>query len=197
MGVVETLQNEQRALRERLLEIEQLLEEYRKWEERAASLVGPSVIPRAEEHHEGNQEPDTASRPVTSMQDFEKAVIVALSNAEKPKNRTDLLADLDAMDIVIGGKEPRNTLSARLTRMSETVVNITGHGYWLKDRPYDPAGYFGADDLLTERETEAPSIALGAAPDEPTSAGEGVNKGSAALDVDFAQFVKNRDNDLL
>ncbi|VDS10071.1 hypothetical protein PARHAE_03282 [Paracoccus haematequi] len=195
MDMIATLRAEQSALRARLQEIDQLLEEYAKWEARVASVFGPHGAPN-QVSPEATQVPQeaTTERPITPIAEFEKAVLEVLGTAESPRNRTDLLSDLEAAGIVVGGSDPRNTLSARLTRMPQ-IINLKGHGYWLKDRPYEPAMYFGADDLLTEREPEPPVMSLGIAPDETPGTSQGVEQGSNPITAAFREFLEKRDDD--
>ena len=42
--------------------------------------------------------------------------------------------------MVVGGTNELNTLGTRLYR-TDWVVNLKGHGYWLRDRDYKPAGH--------------------------------------------------------
>lgn len=194
MDMIETLKSEQAALKSRLQEIEQLIEDYMKWQERVANIVRPHAPDQVVSTADSGSENVTASRPPTPIAEFEKAVLEVLSTAESPRNRTDLLADIEAVGVVVGGSDPRNTLSARLTRMPQ-ITNIKGHGYWLKDRAYDPAGYFGADDLLTEREPEQPVMSLGIALDETTGTSQGVEQGSSPLNAAFREFLEKREDD--
>lgn len=190
MDMIETLRAEQAALHGRLREIEQLIEDYKKWQERVANVVGQHVPTLSGTSADHSDENVTASRPQTPIADFEKAVIDVLSRSESPRNRTDLLADLESVGIVVGGSDARNTLSARLTRMPK-ITNIKGHGYWLRGRPYGPANY-PPDERVAG---PAPVNGLGAVPDEPSGTREGVEKGSDAPAEDFEKFLNSRDDE--
>ncbi|MGD0634933.1 MAG: hypothetical protein ABSA13_11750 [Beijerinckiaceae bacterium] len=61
--------------------------------------------------------------------------------AQRPRPRADLLKEIEARGIVIGGKDPAATLSSALWRERDRFVNIKGFGYWLKHLKYDPAFY--------------------------------------------------------
>lgn len=154
MDMISQLREEQETLRQRIQKIDELVEEYQRWEARVASLVQGNIIPT-----EAMAEAVVVKPPVayanrtqanaTSMEEFEKGVLDVLGRAEAPRNRTDLLSDLEGVGVVVGGRDARNTLSARLSRMREQVINIPSLGYWLRSRPYEPGNYLGSDDLLT------------------------------------------------
>lgn len=59
----------------------------------------------------------------------------------EPIGRAELLRLLADRGLVIEGTEPDKVLSTMLWRMQDRVVRLKTGGYWLADRPYDPAGY--------------------------------------------------------
>jgi hypothetical protein len=42
--------------------------------------------------------------------------------------------------VIVGGKDPLNTVASRLSRM-KGIINLKGHGYWVEGRAYPPARY--------------------------------------------------------
>lgn len=148
MDVIAKLREEQQALRARISEIEVLIEEYANWERRVSNVVLHTKV--TNEANDDDQRSITPDLPVTPMNKFEEAVLEALSKADHPRHRTELLADLKAMGIVVGGSDERNTLSARLTRMGDGITNIRGYGYWITGRPYEPAGYPRTNEFVVE-----------------------------------------------
>ena len=86
------------------------------------------------------------------MVDFEHVAIEVLSEADTPLDRSALYKALLDRDVVIGSPDESsdlNTLSARMSRMKEKVVNVSGYGYWPKGRAFLPGGYEpqGANDM--------------------------------------------------
>lgn len=151
MSIIETLRAEQSDLQARLSQVEKLIQEYLEWEARVNAVVSSHEVSHdAPQHLDNSPKPSADDQPITPISDFEDAVREALSEASDPRNRTDLLSDLVAKGIIVGGTDPRNTLSARLSRMSSDVVNVKGKGYWLKARAYEPTGYVGAEDPVPE-----------------------------------------------
>jgi hypothetical protein len=76
----------------------------------------------------------------SSMEDFEAVSDELFATIDRPLQRKPLLEALEARGLVIGGREPLNTLSARMNRKAN-VINLKGHGFWRRDRPYQPARY--------------------------------------------------------
>lgn len=64
-----------------------------------------------------------------------------LREAGGPLSREQLFAHLDARGMTIIGKDPQMVLSTMLWRMPERFVRLPGHGYWVADEPWPPAGY--------------------------------------------------------
>jgi hypothetical protein len=150
--IINELKAERDALRHRLAKIEAAIEEYERWAESVAGLVGTDSL------RTGAETQSSVAAEQTPIAEFERAVLALFARAEKPLRRTEVHDALVDEGIVVGGKDPLNTVASRLSRM-EGVTNLKGHGYWAADRPYPPAGY-QVDDAtaLTPTETtEAPS----------------------------------------
>lgn len=158
MSRIDDLMEERRQLQLRIGVIDRAILEYHEWERRVELLL-PTQGRNALRMDAGPTPPTTrdvavatvtnallgippqANAPkASSMEDFTDAVNDLLDQIDRPLQRTPLFEALEARGIVIDGKEPLNTLSARMTRM-ENVINIKGHGFWRKDRPYAPADY--------------------------------------------------------
>jgi len=74
--------------------------------------------------------------------DFERLVTSILEVAHEPMDRSALLDSVTSQGLDVGGKDQKNTLGARMSRMS-SVTNVGGRGYWLKSRLPDlQAGNF-------------------------------------------------------
>lgn len=170
MNAIDKLQAERQRLVGRLAEIDKILGQYEELQRVAesyfttnASHTPPSdsgadpVAMRESKELETNLSMSAmpgVRRPKTPMVDFERAVIEVLSEAEEPLDRSVLYKALLDRDVVIGSPDESsdlNTLSARMSRMKEKVVNVRGHGYWLKDRAFPDGGYEpqGGDDTLS------------------------------------------------
>ena len=59
----------------------------------------------------------------------------------KPMTRTQLLDALVARDVKLAGGDKSKYLGTIIWRMREAFINLDGHGYWPKDKPYQAAGY--------------------------------------------------------
>ena len=89
----------------------------------------------------------------TPLPVFEKMTLRMFAETDVPLPRGDAYARLQEMGVVVPGVEPPNTMTTRFSRMNE-ITNLKGHGYWLKSRPYPPAGYEAnlADRLYADPE---------------------------------------------
>ena len=79
------------------------------------------------------KEKDVSAGPIAAMSAFDAALRKVLSEAPRPLRRREIFQNLLEEGIVVGGADPLNTLSARLSRAPE-VLNIDGKGYWLESR---------------------------------------------------------------
>jgi hypothetical protein len=57
-----------------------------------------------------------------------------------PIARNDLFEALESRGIIIRGADPKVVLGTMLWR-TEDIIRLRGHGYWLKERSFEPAGY--------------------------------------------------------
>jgi hypothetical protein len=64
-----------------------------------------------------------------------------LAEQDKPMPRKALLKAVTERGIILSGKDPEMVLSTMMWRMQKEFVRLPPWGYWLKDRPYVPAGY--------------------------------------------------------
>ena len=146
MTTIERLQRERADLLTRVGEIEKLIAEFNIWEQRVESMIPTTSSPYAPSVETSGistnptRAPKQGHNQGSPMSMFERAVSDIFDQAESPMNRSALLGALLAVGIDVGGADPKNTLSARMSRMSE-YVNIAGHGYWARHRDYLPAGY--------------------------------------------------------
>ena len=70
--------------------------------------------------------------------------------ANRPLTRSGLLKALDERGIPIGGTNRSKNMGTIMWRLSDDFVSLEGFGYWLRDRPYPPAGYDPADQNSPE-----------------------------------------------
>ena len=160
MNAIEKLQAERQRLVARLAEIDKILMQYEELQRVAenylssdTSHTAPSDSGVISDNSEKQQVlKPTASTPTvpharkskTNMVDFERIVLDVLSEAEKPLDRSALYKALLDRDVVVGSPTESadlNTLSARMSRMKERVVNVSGYGYWPKERAFPEGGY--------------------------------------------------------
>lgn len=167
MSKIDELKEERRLLLKRVAVIDDVIAEYVEWEKRVALLLPmpttdrsgpvvahsdlPGLVSQVEipHHQESINNDNTVGKNATPMPEFIAAVEAVLERTERPLVRSAFLEALDARGVVVGGKDPRNTLSTRLTRIPN-VMNIEGHGFWRRDRHYPPAGYAPLSALLDD-----------------------------------------------
>ncbi len=135
--VITELKREREALRERLMKIDAAIEDYERWARSVAELVGRGESAPLPPSRVG---PGSEQTPVAV---FEERVRALLGRASAPMKRADIHDALTEAGVVVGGKDPLNTVAARLSRM-DGIINLKGHGYWPEDRPHAPAGHSGA-----------------------------------------------------
>lgn len=162
MTAIEKLQTERQRLVVRLTQIDKILSQYDDLQRIAESYLiadashtaasdlsgGSGMLSDSQviEMRVSDQSSLGARKQKTRMADFERIVVDLLHETDKPLDRTDLYTALINRGVVIGSRDESsdmNALSARMTRLRDRglVTNITGHGYWLKDRAFAEAGY--------------------------------------------------------
>lgn len=171
MNVIERLELERARLKQRLDDVESLLIQHRDLQTRAAQLLGdraedlvqphrdlPSFSSQAPESAMGDDEPGGSRRPPESalasrderrnvspdVREFEKLVAKILTDAAKPMDRNELLAEVVRRGLNIPGKDASNTLGARMHRMPGATHVREGklRGYWLESRLQELPGLF-------------------------------------------------------
>lgn len=155
---ISSLRDERARLQARLKQLDELLERYDAWEREASSLLSGVAPAQAEVQRTtpADQQVAIEVSEGTPLPEFIEAAERMFRETDRPLPRTDAFAKLREAGVVVVGKDPYNTMTTRLHRMGN-IINIKGHGYWMKDRPYptagyDPSGSEGGDDLSTETE---------------------------------------------
>lgn len=138
MDLAKQLTDEKVALLRRLALIDSLLQQQEQLESRIKKLLATGTQDLVVDDADGTPsiQVETSKRPRPSLPEvvkFERHVREILSNAESPMDRTALLKAMTNRGVSIPGKDEKNTLGARLSRMSD-VENIRGFGYWLSSR---------------------------------------------------------------
>lgn len=170
MNAIEKLQAERQRLVDRLAQIDKILGQYEELQRVAESyLTGNTPHTKLTdsdtvqigvrdfdevEARDRMQTTTSSRRPKTPMTEFEAVVVEVLSDAEKPLDRSALYKALGNRGVVIGSADESsdlNTLSARMSRMKEKVVNVSGYGYWLKERAFHEGGYAPRDQHDAQR----------------------------------------------
>ena len=173
MNSIEKLQAERLKLVGRLAEIDKILGQYEELQRMAESYFSTDVPHTPPDDSASDavsiSEPQGFETPMptmpgirkpkTPMADFERVVTGVLAEAEKPLDRSALYKALLDRNVVIGSPNEisdLNTLSARMSRMKEKVVNVTGYGYWPKHRPFLEGGYDPriVDDTQSSRSSD-------------------------------------------
>lgn len=178
MGKIEELQIERRKHEVAIERIDAVIAEFKAWEERASALLHGEqtslspmpLIARA----------TLLSMPEldaqTPMREFTMAVLAILDRTDTPLDRSALLAQLEAGGVIVGGADPKSTLSARMTRMPDDVVNIRGYGFWRKSRPFPQGEYHPPTDTTTPSPHEVGEGGISAPKMSSSERGEAVGK---------------------
>lgn len=161
MALSDRLKQERTKLLQRLTQIEEILRQQEDLDRKIALVLGadaadlvtgstsnptdggsrtapdalPPVILRDERLH--NEQRNDARRSVSpSVREFEDMVVAILLAAKAPMDRRSLLQAVTERGYVVPGKDPQNTLGARMSRMSgvRNVKHPSGNGYWLTSR---------------------------------------------------------------
>jgi hypothetical protein len=70
------------------------------------------------------------------------AVAEILANQGRPMKRGPLLRALSDRGLTLLGRDPTNVLGTIIfNHARDQLVNLPSYGYWLIERPYEPAGY--------------------------------------------------------
>lgn len=160
MNAIEKLKEERQRMVERLAEIDKILGQYEELQRAAEGYFAADVqhTPPADSNLNAFRMPspqEPVANPVSPTMPgvrkaktpkplFERAVLEILAAAERPLDRSALYGTLRGRGVVIGSPDESsdlNTLSARMSRMKDKIINVTGYGYWLKERPFLPGGY--------------------------------------------------------
>lgn len=75
----------------------------------------------------------TARKPATA-EELVSASLALISERDSPIRLGDIYAALTAKGYVIGGKEPRNNLGAKLSA-DHRLRSVQGHGWWFRNEP--------------------------------------------------------------
>lgn len=139
---ISSLRDERARLQARIKQLDELLERYDAWEREASSILLGTEPTRApvQEPTVSEAEPATETHEGTPLPEFVAAAERMFREAERPLPRSEAFDRLKEMGVIVVGKDPHNTMTTRIHRMGN-IINIKGHGYWLKDRPYQQGGY--------------------------------------------------------
>jgi hypothetical protein len=148
MDTLKQLKSRRDSLSAQIEVIENLIAQYEAVEQRAQALLSQDVDAVSERRismlsarrQVGQTQLDSRTRsPNADIVAFEEVVRDILSEAETPVDRVTLLEKVTYRGITVGGQDPKNTLSSRLSRMAG-VKSARGHGYWLADREGELSG---------------------------------------------------------
>lgn len=170
MDNIERLRSEKTKLIQRLTAIDEILEQHEKLERRIAQMLATEpqdvalvkgntpILSDQVESSSGTEPPirvaengsrevhgDTRRSVSTSVREFEDTVKAILLDADRPMDRRSLLQALLEKGHEVPGKDPENTLGARMSRMPgvKNVKTVKGKGYWLVSRIADLGGVSG------------------------------------------------------
>jgi hypothetical protein len=109
-----------------------------RWHEFAGKDEAATVAPKSDEPATAVRSARARGNP--SKEDVAAKVKELILERGVPIARNDLFEALESRGIIIRGADPKVVLGTMLWR-TEDIVRLRGHGYWLKDRPFEPAGY--------------------------------------------------------
>jgi len=92
-------------------------------------------------HGGGEAQRIAPSNPQTETFRTVQAAREIIADRGRPIPLSELYAGLTKRGMSFGGKNPVNTLGARLSNAGDVVVTLKGFGWWLAEQPYAPAGY--------------------------------------------------------
>ena len=142
------LRREREKVDAELQEVEKFLALYEAF---SASEQEPLPNFRAESPREKAK--DVRSRTNSSKEEVAEAARVVIASRARPVMRADLYQELVNMGLKIDGKDPEMVLSTMLWRQKDKVVRLKGRGgYWLPERPWEPAGYEPTEEALRQYE---------------------------------------------
>ena len=113
----------------------------------AQNLIADQIDRENAEAYKGPDRPPSVphAKPAAVLAE----VVKILEEEKRPFTRGQLLELLEIRGVVMGGTDKSKALGTTLWRARDQIVNLNGFGYWLKEEPYDPAGYKGdLEDLL-------------------------------------------------
>lgn len=91
------------------------------------------------------------ARTNSDKEDVADAARVVIARHGQPVMRADLFRELIELGLKIDGKDPEMVLSTMLWRQKDKVVRLKkGGGYWLPERPWEPAGYEPTEEALEQ-----------------------------------------------
>jgi len=145
---------------------QQQIDEWRRELRRAESFIAEwHAFAEREEppHHEDFEHPVPEAPPSRSEDDYGAVRKRTTGNSKKeevasaarafieetgaPVSRDDLFKQMIAEGLTIEGTDPIMVMTTMLWRMRDkaAIVRLKNGGYWLKERPYEPAGYYPND----------------------------------------------------
>lgn len=179
MDIISRLRAEREALVDRLAEIDKILSQFEEVERAARRIVeaipvvsvttgdasppsrlGQYVVLTQKPHRYEADGGGAQGRVKTPIEEFEKAVVDVLREANQPMDRVALYEALMARGIVIGDGDrdkELNALSARVYRMTQAglLENKRGEGYRLKEVGAHAEHVVGDSEDLSREETES------------------------------------------
>ena len=129
-------------LRKEIAEIEQFLTLYQKF---GTPGVAPDATPKAAENGPKQPEINGSTHKRRSMKKLKPAVLKDLAKkvileAGHPLTRGQIVQAIEAQGYTIPGNDKPQHVGTVLWRFKDEMPNITGRGYWPKDKPIPPSG---------------------------------------------------------
>ena len=116
---------------------------------RATSAENERRDPAGE--HQGAHHLATASAPEARPRRLETtpAMIIdaakeAIRRAGVPMSRKEIVEAIAADGVVVDVANPTRHVGSIMWRYNDQIIHLEGHGYWLRDQPFEPAGYLPA-----------------------------------------------------
>lgn len=140
----ERLKKRRADLMKQVGEIDAVLNRYADVDRDAQRLISDGTVAEPVTVPEERASETLEVQKATPIPEYESQLRSLLEGLQEPLSRKELLNALTDRGVVVGGANELNTLGTRLHR-AEWVANLKGHGYWLRDRDYEPADHVAGE----------------------------------------------------
>jgi hypothetical protein len=140
-------------LRRELAKIDAWIAQWHDFADTPAALGTPDSLPLSRSILEGMEQKKRRAAGNPKKEEVAEAARRIIEERGEPISRADLFKALARRGMeIVSGNDPEMVLSTMLWRMQDQIIRLKSGGYWLAERPYEPAGYAPADTERLARE---------------------------------------------